>query len=126
MDKTARRRELKAQYKQARTEMGVFAFRCVAKNRVYIGTSRNLPGTLNSIRFQLQNDSYPSNRRLLENWRQYGPEGFAIEVLEGLDYRKDDDGSIDYREDLAVLKELWREKLLSQGVEVENIQPKDR
>lgn len=122
----ARRKELKDQYRQAKTEMGVYAYRCNAQNRVYIGASQNLPGTLNSIRFQLEQGSFPTNQRLMEDWRQYGPEGFAVETLETLEYDKDNDAKTDYREDLAILKDFWREELTRGGAAVENIRPKDR
>lgn len=121
-----RRKDLKEQYRQARQEMGVFAFRLPAEGRVYLGASQNMPGTINSIRFQLQNNSYPSNRRLLADWQRYGQEGFAVEVLETLEYDRDNETKTDYREDLAVLKGFWREQLERDGVSVENIRPKDR
>lgn len=126
MDKNSKRKELKEQYRQTRSQMGVFAFRCQAAGRVYLGASQNMPSALTSIRFQLQNNSFPSNRRLLADWQQYGAAGFSQEALEVLDYDKDDDLKTDYLQDLAILKEFWRERLQAEGLTVENVKPRDR
>lgn len=120
-----RRKELLAQYKRERPQMGVYAYRCPAENRVYLGASQNLAGTMNSIAFQLANGSFITNRRLSEDWKRYGEDGFVAEVLEPLTYDKDE-SKTDYSDDLKVLKELWREQLTRGGAIVENIKPKDR
>lgn len=121
-----RKKELMEQYRQARTQMGVYCVRCADGAPVYLGASQNLPAIFNSYRFQLQNKAFPHNRRLLADWQACGPEGGAFEVLEVLEYDKDNELKTDYHEDLAVLKEFWREKLLAEGHEVANVSPKDR
>lgn len=121
-----RRKELMEQYKQTRTQMGVYCVRCGEGGPLYLGASRNLPAIFNSYRFQLNNGAFPHNRRLLADWQKCGPEGGVFEILEELEYDKDNDLKTDYREDLAVLKEFWREKLLAEGCQVENVSPKDR
>ena len=53
---------------------------------------------------------YHPNRHLLELWERYGEEGFAVEVLETLDYREESDDPADYKEELEQLRDLCLER----------------
>ena len=103
-----RKKKLKEEYKQTHTPMGIYQIRCLANGKVLLGAALNLPGILNSNRFQLKLGKHP-NKRLQADWSRFGGEKFSFEILdelvatEGADY--------DYREDLASLEGLWLEKL---------------
>ena len=43
-------------------------------------------------------------------WAQYGPAAFTLEVLEELE-QKETQTEREFAEDIAVLRELWAEKL---------------
>ncbi|KJS83827.1 MAG: hypothetical protein JM58_11900 [Peptococcaceae bacterium BICA1-8] len=110
-----RKKELKAQYKEMRPEMGIFIIRSEVNKKCYIETTQNLRGTLNRTKFQLGANSYP-NRELQKEWNDFGAENFTIEILENLEYDKDE-SKTDYTEDLALLQMMWEEKLLKQKLE---------
>ena len=64
---------------------------------------------LNRTEFQLGAGSHP-NRELQREWQEFGKEKFKLEILDRLEYEKDD-LKTDYAQDLAVLKMLWEERL---------------
>lgn len=110
-----RKKELKELYKQMKTEMGVFIFRCNPTGKVYIACDQDIRGTINSFKFRLAGGNL-GNRRMQDDWNQYGEGQFTIETVDTLDYDKDGIRT-DYREDLAILMEDWKGKY----DEVENI-----
>lgn len=105
-----RRRELKEQYKQMKSEMGIFAVRSKDNSVCFLETTQNLKGKMNRTKFQLQNGSHP-NKEMQTEWNQRGESDFIIEILEKLEYDKDDDSKTDYSEELFIMKMLWEEKL---------------
>ena len=111
-----RKRELKEQYKQMRPDMGVLGVRSKQENWYYIEGTQNLRATLNGIRFKLETGFYPS-KELLKKWQEQGEEQFIFEVLEQLEYGKDETKT-DYSDDLALLVMEWEEKLVNQGFKV--------
>lgn len=108
IDRKARIRE----YKETPTPTGVFRVRNTATGKSLVGSSANLPGTLNRHRFQLERGSHPS-RDLQADWNALGPDAFQFEVLDRL--KPSDKPDYDPAEDLRVLKELWLEKLKASG-----------
>lgn len=117
------RRELKSEYKQTHTRMGVYQIRSLVNGKVLIGVALNLTGILNSNRFQLEMGSH-ANRKLQAEWKEFGSENFAFEALdelaatEGADY--------DYKPDPAFLEEMWLGKLEPYGERGYNEKKKDR
>ena len=110
-----RKKELKLQYNQMRPQMGIFVIRSRANNKCYIEATQNLRGTLNSTQFKLGASTHP-NRELQKEWKDFGTGNFTIEILENLEYDKDE-FKTDYTEDLTLLKRIWKEKLLKQKVD---------
>ena len=105
-----RKKELKEQYKQMKSEMGIFEVRSKDNSVYFLETTQNLKGKINSTRFQLQLGSHP-NKEMQAEWNRRGESDFVIETLEKLDYDKDDDSKTDYSEELSIMKMLWEEKL---------------
>ncbi|GAB6181994.1 GIY-YIG nuclease family protein [Desulfotomaculum defluvii] len=110
-----RKKELKEQYKQMKPPMGIIIIRCHADNKCYIEVTPNLKGKMNSATFQLKNGSH-RNRELQRAWQEHGEGAFTVEVLENLEYDKDETKT-DYTEDLALLKMIWEEKLAQAGMD---------
>ena len=108
IDRKARIRE----YKETLAPAGVFRVRNTATGKSLVGSTANLPGTLNRHRFQLEHGSHPSGE-LQADWNALGPDAFEFEVLDQL--KPSEKPDYDGTEDLRVLKELWLEKLMASG-----------
>lgn len=106
------RKELLRQYKETPRPMGVFRVRNTAVSKSYVGTSVNLPGMLNRMRFQLENGAHPS-RELQADWNDLEPEAFVFEVLDELE--PSEDPAFEPAADLAELAEMWTERLRAEG-----------
>ena len=110
MDKT--KKELKKEYQQTHTLIGVYQIRNIANDKVLIGRALNLPGAINSNRFQLNAGSHP-NRTLQAEWREFGSDSFSFEIVDEL--AATEGPSHDYRADLQFLEEFWLEKSQPYG-----------
>jgi len=99
-------------YKETPRPAGVFRIRHNALRKALVGTSVNLPAILNRHRFQLTNGSHP-DLQLQRDWNQSGPDAFTFEVLDQLTPKKEPD--YDPTEDLAVLLDMWLQKLAATG-----------
>lgn len=110
MDK--KKKELKREYQQNHTPMGVFQIRNIANDKLFIGTALNLQGAINSSRFQLNAGSHPS-KTLQSEWREFGSDSFVFEILDEL--TPTEGPAHDYRADLAFLEEFWLEKAEPYG-----------
>lgn len=119
----SRRAELKQAYKENPPEMGVYAVRNRANGKVLVGTSLNLPGMLNRLRFQLTLGGYRTHPALQEDWNRYGADSFSFEVLDVLP-RAEEPRTTDPKEELAVLEALWLERLRPYGEAGYNDPPK--
>ena len=94
--------------------MGVVGIRSKKEAWCYIEGTQNLRATLNGIKFKLETGFFPS-RELLKKWQEQGADNFTFEILEQLDYDKDETKT-DYADDLTLLLMEWEEKLVGQGI----------
>ena len=109
----ADRRAKIREYKEAARPAGVFRVRNTETGRTLIGHSVDLPGMLNRQRFQLRSGAHP-NGELQSDWRQWGADAFAFEVVDLLEPAE---GSEQIStEDLKSLAAAWAEKLAEEGV----------
>lgn len=106
------KKELKKEYKRTLRPMGIFQVKNLTSGKVFIGSSKNLDGKLNSIKFQLEMGSHV-NRKLQEDFKHLGKDNFSFEVIDKLEPKEDPD--YDYTDDLKVLEEMWMEKLQPFG-----------
>lgn len=111
-----RKKELKEQYKQMRPDMGIVGIRSKKEDWCYIEGTQNLRATTNGTYFKLQSGFHPS-RELVKKWKEYEEDNFIFEVLEQLEYDKDETKT-DYTDDLALLVMEWEEKLVDKGFTV--------
>lgn len=102
------RKELIQQYKETPRSAGVYRVRHATSGRTLLGSSPDAPAMLNRIRFQLRMKAHP-NRDLQADWDSAGPEAFLFEVVDLLP--PSDRPVRDPGDDLAMLEELWRERL---------------
>lgn len=99
-------------YKETPRPAGVFRVRLTATGKALVGSSVNLPAILNRHRFQLTNGSHP-DRQLQRDWNELGAASFTFEVLDQLTPKKEP--GYDPTEDLAVLLDMWLQKLAAAG-----------
>jgi hypothetical protein len=102
------KKELKKQYKQTVQPMGIYQIKNITNGKIFLGNSKNLPGKLNSVKFQLEHGSHP-NAELQKDFSEFGEKNFSFEVIDTLESKEDT--SYNYTKDLAVLEEMWLEKL---------------
>lgn len=102
------KKQIKKDYKQTIQPMGIYQVKNLVNDKVFIGSAKNLPGKINSVKFQLENGSHV-NSELQKDFKKYGEKKFSFEVLDYLSPKEDPD--YDYSEDLKVLEEMWIDKL---------------
>jgi hypothetical protein len=110
-----RKKELKLQYKQMKPPMGIFMIRSKVNNKCHLQTARDFRAVMNSTKVKLEGGFHP-NRELQKEWQEFGAENFTIEVLENLEYDKDE-LKTDYTDDLALLQMIWEEKLTKENIQ---------
>lgn len=106
------RKELNREYQERVKPSGVFQVKNLANGKVLLGSSLNLEGSLNKHRFMLKIGSH-TNKALQADWNEFGPEQFALEVLEEVQRR--DDPSFNLSDELVLLEMIWLEKLQPVG-----------
>lgn len=106
-----RKRELKAQYKEMKTEAGVYQIRNTVNQKVLVMSTRNLK-TINGKLFMLKNGSF-FNDKIKKDLELHGPDAFVIEVLEILP--KPEEGYFDERDALKKLEMKWLDRLQPFG-----------
>jgi hypothetical protein len=100
------------EYKETPRPIGIFRVWNRMEDKSFIGTSKDLPATLNGQRARLQMKGHP-NKGLQADWDRLGEEAFAFEVLDTLTPPERPD--YDPTEDLRVLEDLWLDRLTPYG-----------
>ena len=109
MESKSDRKAAIREFKERKTQQGIFEVRSIPTGKVWVGSSRNLDATKNSIWFTLRLGGHP-DRSLQAEWNVHsGQEFFSYEVLEILD----DDVSALAAKDL--LKEKARDWILKKN-----------
>ena len=117
------RQEIKREYKGREKPAGIFQVRNLATGRVLLGSSLNLEGPLNSHRFMLTIGQH-RNEELQKDWNLFGPENFLFEILEVV--KPGSDPGFDVNDELALLEQIWIEKLQPFGERGYNREPNIR
>jgi hypothetical protein len=110
-DKMDRRKELKEQYKEMKTEAGVFQIKNKKNKKVFLVATPNLK-MINGRLMELRGGMH-KNKKLQEEWNSYGEEAFAIEVLEVLEEKEG--VFFDKKEELKKLEQKWLDKIQPYG-----------
>jgi len=104
-------------YKQQKQPAGIYAVHNKIDNKMYIGTSKNLPAVIRRFEFTLQMESFPY-QELIDDYKKLGKDNFEINVLDELEIKNETEKEIDT--ELNSLEELWIEKLTGEGVKFYN------
>jgi hypothetical protein len=104
-----RRRQLSADYKAKRAVGGVYRIVHRPSGRYLLMAATDIRGAQNRFTFSqgTQTCTLPA---LLPLWKADGPDAFAWELLETLT-QQPDQSAAQFKEDLVLLEQLWREKL---------------
>ncbi|MHB0976610.1 MAG: GIY-YIG nuclease family protein [Candidatus Aquicultorales bacterium] len=100
------------EYKQTPRPSGIYRIMNNANGKVFIGGSPNVPGKINSARFQLELGSHKCTG-LQKEWNEYGGENFSFDTLELLE--PSDDPAWKQADKLKALETEWLEKLQPYG-----------
>ncbi len=111
------KKEIRKEYKNKKQPAGLFAVKNKPDNKMYIGTSLNLPAKLRSVTFELEQESH-AFKNLLEDYKRLGKDQFEIFVLDEIEIKDETDREL--RKELKDLEEMWVEKLKSEGVSFYN------
>ena len=106
-----RKKELKQQYKEIKTEGGVYQIRNKENQKIYVDSLPNLK-SMNGRLMMLRAGRH-KNRELQEDFNKYGEEAFVFEVLEVLEEKEE--GFFDRAEELKNLEAKWINKLQPFG-----------
>ncbi len=106
-----RKKELRQQYKEIKTQSGVFQIRNTKNQKILVLSTPNIK-TMTGKSCELRMGSY-RNEQLQKEWNQYGEDSFVFEVLELLEEKEE--GYFDIKDDLKKLKDKWLEKLQPYG-----------
>jgi hypothetical protein len=106
------RKAMTRAYKNTPRQAGVYRVRNKVHDKSFVGTAQDLPGVLNSQRFQLRLGSH-MNRELQKDWNELGPDAFEFDVLDTLEPQ--DTPGYSPADDLKALEALWLDRLEPYG-----------
>ncbi|QED49350.1 GIY-YIG nuclease family protein [Cytobacillus dafuensis] len=106
-----RKKELKQLYKETEVEAGVYQIKNTQNGKLFVGSTRNTR-TLKGKKFSLEMGT-DTNKRLQEEWNQFGKDAFVFEILEVLKKKKE--GFFDEKRELKKLEEKWLNQLQPYG-----------
>lgn len=109
MDKLSRK-ELIKNYKEIAPRMGVFCIKNLSNGKVFLASSKNLHGIIDSHKIRLNNNMY-FNTELQNDWNALGEKSFKMEILEEL------------KSETKTLKELEDDLEIIEAIWVENFSP---
>lgn len=111
-----RKKELKEQFKLTKPKKGIFIIKSKLDKSCYIESAQNLNAVMNSTRAKLTIGMHPMVL-FQDIWNNLGSENFTWEILEDLEYDKDE-SKTDYSDELKILDMIWEERLIKEKYEV--------
>ena len=102
------RKELKDEYKQRKTQMGVFEIRNTINNKIFIDSGIDVNAKWNRHQLQLKMGMH-KNKSLQNDWDSQGAQDFVFNVLSEIKHQVA--GNPDYHKELVLLEELVRDEL---------------
>jgi hypothetical protein len=78
------KKQLTKDYKQQKQRAGIYSVHNKVDNKMYIGTSKNLPAVLRRFEFTLKMGSFPF-QQLIDDYKRLGEDNFEIKILDELE-----------------------------------------
>jgi hypothetical protein len=107
MDKQ-RKKEIITEYKQQKSTGGVYSIYNKETGKRFIKGDANLEAVKNRFLFSQKINS-PYTLVMTADWMEYGPAGFAMEILEEIKMNSEESPGA-FRDRLKKLAEQWKEK----------------
>jgi hypothetical protein len=109
MNEHERKKALRQSYRERKVTGGGFRVVNTKSGRFFLKGETDLKGAENRFEFSHLTDTcfHPA---MQSDWKTFGKEAFAFEVLEELS-KKDTQTDREFREDVALLEEIWADKL---------------
>lgn len=117
------RKDLQREYKDRPRIAGVFQVKNLVNGKVLLGSSLNLDGPLNGVKFLLEIGGH-KNEMLQQEWNEFGAENFSFDILEVVQVK--DDPNFNLSDELTLLEQIWIEKLQPFGNHGYNLNPRIR
>jgi hypothetical protein len=111
------KKQVKEDYKSKKQPAGIFAVHNLHDNKMFVGTSKDLPSVITRFEFTLKMESFPF-QNLIDDYKKHGKENFEIKVLDELELKDETEQETD--RELKTLEEMWIEKLKKEGVSFYN------
>lgn len=105
---TRSKKELKENYKSRVVVGGIFGIKCLGNDRIWIKSTKDMPGQKNRFGFAVATNSCPEPGMLGE-WKQYGAKSFSFVVLEEIE-KGEIQTEQEFSDDVATLLEIWIDK----------------
>ena len=109
---SSRRKELQSQYAEREIVGGVYAVRNTLSNKLLIEAATDLNGSKNRFEFARKTGSCVYVK-MQQDWAKQGSDHFEFEVLEELK-KGETQTQAEFKADIGLLRELWREKLSAE------------
>lgn len=106
----SRRKELKEEFRQIKTYMGIYQITNKADGKIFIDSSPNLKNKWLTLQAQLEMGMFV-NAQLQSDWKRLGAGAFEYEVLE----QKDAGAVMEPRWEVKQMLKPWLEKLQPYG-----------
>lgn len=106
------RKKMKTEYRETQPPAGVFQIKNTVTGKIFLVASINIKAAMNRHEFQLNFGSHP-NAVLQEDWKKYGADSFALEILDFIE--PDNDSNRNMSDDVKVLEDMWLENLRPFG-----------
>lgn len=107
------KKQIAKDYKQQKQPAGIYAVHNKVDNKMFIGTSKNLPAVVRRFEYTLKMESFPY-QDLIDDYKKLGKENFEVKILDELELKNETDKEIN--SELNELEDLWIAKLKSEGV----------
>lgn len=107
------KKQITKDYKQQKQPAGIYAVHNKVDNKMFIGTSKNLPAVVRRFEYTLKMESFPY-QDLIDDYKKLGKENFEVKILDELELKNETDKEIN--SELNELEDLWIAKLKSEGV----------
>ena len=107
------KKELIKEYKNQKHPAGIFAVKNKPDNKMFIGTSLNLPAKIRGITFELEMGKHAFSN-LAEDYKRHGKDQFEITILDQIEVK--DETEKELKSELETLEEMWVDKLKNEGI----------
>lgn len=106
-------KELKEEYKQMKSQIGVFQIRNTVSGKVFVGSSTNLKAIWHRTKLQLNFGNHP-NQELQQDWKELGETAFVYEIVSEIQ-QSDDNMNKNYEEEARQLEGMFLEEIQPFG-----------